>query len=536
MYSKCKQYFYQELKSISMKIVFLCCIIITTEIIKVIFPIIGRYIIDNIIPKHNVSLLVKFSIIYLFAYLFYISLKYITTFIATKLQVNIELNMRISIMIEALKSKYFNITIGNAIFTFYNDIQSVSSMFLDVYVSIFKSMLAIIFSSFVLYYIDVRLMILTLIPCPLIYFINKCSLHKIFNLNYKFKHINSSLIDEIKTFWTFRKNIFIFNSFEYFKCKMEKLHKNRNNAFFKAFYYSQLISILQQLVSYLPDIIIFVLSSYWVIDGTMTIGSLIATRVLFENIYRPFQSIITIFPKLQLYRSSIQRIDDCFINSYKSIKPCFLFYYGEKHIKAKNLAFKYNDSTPFVIKNFSFYCNNNCIVKIDADNGRGKSTLFDILVGYLMYTGGELQINNIISKVNLHYDLSALLSYSTQEDAIFNTSVFENCVLDSHFTLEDVSQMWLNLGFYDAFDEKFNLKTIVNAQNLSGGQKKKIALVRVFLHNKDIILLDEPFAQLDKKSQHSLFVWLKKISLEKLILISDHTGNIDSICKSIIKL
>lgn len=533
-----KKYFHNSVKNETGKIAILVFFIITAEILNVCFPLIGRYLIDTVIPCRLTGLLLKVALLYLCMYLVFIILKYINLLLGVKIQVNIESNMRINIINQAFRGIFSNITTGDAVFTFYNDIQDVASMFTNVYISIFQSVLSIIISTVLLSFIDLRLIAIAIIPCPIIYAINKISLTKIFKLNYEFKNSNSKLIDEIKTFWNFKKNVFIFNAFRYLKNKISTLQKKRNVDFFLAFNYTQLVTVVQMMISYIPNIIVFLLGAYWVINGTMTIGTFIASRALFGNIYQPFKYIITIGPKLQSYNASLKRIDDCAFGFSRTIMSSdeYAFTKCESGIKFSDVCFAYDASKPFIINNFNFGCQKKSIIKIEADNGMGKSTLFDILSGYIIQDSGTVKLDEFISTNDNYCNFSSCLSYSTQEDAIFNDSVFRNCILDNHFSQSDVIEMWKMLGFYDSINMTFNLNSIVSSSSLSGGQKKKIALVRTFLINKNIILLDEPFAPLDKKSQQSLINWLDKLHDKKIILISDHTGTVDKICTSIIKL
>jgi heme ABC exporter ATP-binding subunit CcmA len=146
-------------------------------------------------------------------------------------------------------------------------------------------------------------------------------------------------------------------------------------------------------------------------------------------------------------------------------------------IKADNLSYKINESKLF--SGISFALNNNEALHIMGSNGSGKSTLIRILGGI-----SEPSKGNITKKEDLK------ISYLGHKNA-----------LKSYLSVRD------NLDLLDLMDKeqidnlltKFNLmnKLDVTLGNLSFGQQKKIALLRIFINEADLILLDEPFVGLD---------------------------------------
>ena len=146
-------------------------------------------------------------------------------------------------------------------------------------------------------------------------------------------------------------------------------------------------------------------------------------------------------------------------------------------IKADNLSYKINESKLF--SGISLALNNNEALHIMGSNGSGKSTLIRILGGI-----SEPSKGNITKKEDLK------ISYLGHKNA-----------LKSYLSVRD------NLDLLDLMDKeqidnlltKFNLmnKLDVTLGNLSFGQQKKIALLRIFINEVDLILLDEPFVGLD---------------------------------------
>jgi heme ABC exporter ATP-binding subunit CcmA len=175
-------------------------------------------------------------------------------------------------------------------------------------------------------------------------------------------------------------------------------------------------------------------------------------------------------------------------------------------IKADNLSYKINESKLF--SGISFALNNNEALHIIGSNGSGKSTLIRILGGI-----SEPSKGNITKKEDLK------ISYLGHKNA-----------LKSYLSVRD------NLDLLDLMDKeqidnlltKFNLmnKLDVTLGNLSFGQQKKIALLRIFINEADLILLDEPFVGLDTEMCEILSEHLnKKVEEGSGLIFTSHIAS-----------
>jgi heme ABC exporter ATP-binding subunit CcmA len=175
-------------------------------------------------------------------------------------------------------------------------------------------------------------------------------------------------------------------------------------------------------------------------------------------------------------------------------------------IQADNLSYKINESKLF--SGISFALNNNEALHIMGSNGSGKSTLIRILGGI-----SEPSKGNITKKEDLK------ISYLGHKNA-----------LKSYLSVRD------NLDLLDLMDKeqidnlltKFNLmnKLDVTLGNLSFGQQKKIALLRIFINEADLILLDEPFVGLDTEMCEILSEHLnKKVEEGSGLIFTSHIAS-----------
>ena len=179
-------------------------------------------------------------------------------------------------------------------------------------------------------------------------------------------------------------------------------------------------------------------------------------------------------------------------------------------IEAKNIAYKINENKLF--HNLSFSVNKGEALYISGPNGSGKSTLIRIILGITKQTKGTITHNE-----------SNNISYLGHKNALKNyLTVSDNLILlglSSHEKLNN-------------FLEELDLKKFlgVTVANLSFGQQKKLALLRIFLNKSNVILLDEPFVGLDTNTQNLIENFLiKELNSGKTLIYTSHINcNIDS--------
>ena len=159
-------------------------------------------------------------------------------------------------------------------------------------------------------------------------------------------------------------------------------------------------------------------------------------------------------------------------------------------IEANNLAYKINEVRLFT--NFSFNLKAGEALHIKGSNGSGKSTLIRILCGITPSSKGKVYKKDELVFSYLGHK-NALKTYLSVRDNISILGLSDHESLESLLSLLDLSE-----------------KLDVIVANLSFGQQKKVALLRIFLTGADLILLDEPFVGLDSNSHDLLCKFLEK--------------------------
>ena len=182
----------------------------------------------------------------------------------------------------------------------------------------------------------------------------------------------------------------------------------------------------------------------------------------------------------------------------------------------KNLSYSFGNNP--ILKDINIHVNENEMVAIVGSSGVGKSTLFNLIAGVLKKQTGKITING-------SEDYIGKVAYMLQKDLLFeHKTIIDNVILPLIIAKIDKKEA-LEEG--NKILKQFNLDKYAHKypQQLSGGMRQRVALVRTYMFKKNIFLLDEAFSALDaitKKELHKWYLDLKKeFNLTTLLITHD---------------
>mgnify|MGYP000877595354 FL=1 len=185
-------------------------------------------------------------------------------------------------------------------------------------------------------------------------------------------------------------------------------------------------------------------------------------------------------------------------------------------LEVKNLSYSFGNNP--VLKNINIHVNENEMVAIVGSSGVGKSTLFNLIAGVLKKQTGEITING-------SDDYIGKVAYMLQKDLLFeHKTIISNVILPLIIAKVNKKEA-LEEG--NKILKQFNLDKYANKypQQLSGGMRQRVALIRTYMFKRKIFLLDEAFSALDaitKKELHKWYLDLKKeFNLTTLLITHD---------------
>ena len=192
-------------------------------------------------------------------------------------------------------------------------------------------------------------------------------------------------------------------------------------------------------------------------------------------------------------------------------------------------------SEHMLIKNLDFKFAGPGLVLLKGPNGSGKSTLLEIMCGLREPFNGKLSFEICGEEGAIEYSENRI-AYLPQEIAIIHGDLYENLTLGSDGAIDPKTAERL-LGEFDFLQGNWQIAEKRNYGNeLSGGEKQKIGLARIFAQSSPIIILDEPTSALDVTSIDLLKTLIIERKANSLIIITSHTSDFDEIADAVFTL
>lgn len=197
-------------------------------------------------------------------------------------------------------------------------------------------------------------------------------------------------------------------------------------------------------------------------------------------------------------------------------------------LKISNLSFAYKKNNN-VLNDINLSLKNKSIGVVLGKNGSGKSTLFKNILGILKPNNGDIKLNDL-DMINIKKDLRAKkISYVHQDITFGSLSVFDSVLLGRityfNYIVKDEDIKIVNDIIHEMKLDKIALK---NVNELSGGERQKVAIARALVQEPELIIFDEPTGNLDIYNEKLILDEAKKIVKNKnvSILISLHDLNL----------
>lgn len=208
-------------------------------------------------------------------------------------------------------------------------------------------------------------------------------------------------------------------------------------------------------------------------------------------------------------------------------------------IQFKDVSFQYGSYQ--ILRDFNCCIAKGQMVGIMGRSGRGKTTILNLLLGFLTPTTGKILINEKESDVKTIQSYWPAISYVRQQSFLMHETILQNITLSENEPDRKRLEIALKISGLDEMmkDIPEGLDKIIteNGKNISGGQQQRIAIARALYKDADLYLLDEPFNELDKISLTILMQYFVQLVHEgKTIIIISHDQSSLSYCNKLITL
>lgn len=207
-------------------------------------------------------------------------------------------------------------------------------------------------------------------------------------------------------------------------------------------------------------------------------------------------------------------------------------------ISCENLSFGFGNKP--VLRSFNQEFRKGDFKGIKAVSGKGKTTIVNLLLGFLSEEQGRVLYNGNPVQKRQRPGFWQHISYVKQDNFIIADTILKNIILDESHDSVRLSRA-LRYSGLEAMLKQIEggllYRVSENGKNLSGGQRQRVALARALYHDADVYILDESFSELDKDSEKQVLSHFRELAEQgKIVILISHSDDALACCKEVVEL
>lgn len=278
-----------------------------------------------------------------------------------------------------------------------------------------------------------------------------------------------------------------------------------------------LAQLITTLISYLSYFIIVAFAAWLVLAGDFSAGDFFVAVGMIDQLSYPLISLSGVMRQLSAIRPSCREME-AFVQAGKEQDarpgPDAL----QSAIRFEGVSFAYTQNAP-VLAHFSLLIEKGKRYLLRGPSGCGKTTAINLLLRYYDADAGRILLDGV--PINRYDTLYGLMTVVRQDVVLLHDTLRNNLTMYHEADDDDLMRLLAQLGL-----ERFANRTALDAlleeggANLSGGEKRRIGLARALLRNTEVLLVDEPLANLDETAARKIEALLLSITGKTLIVVS----------------
>jgi ATP-binding cassette, subfamily B, bacterial HlyB/CyaB len=301
------------------------------------------------------------------------------------------------------------------------------------------------------------------------------------------------------------------------------------SAGFNAVITSTTAGAMSNFLNKLSGLMLLWVGAFLVLQGTLTLGELIAFRIIASYTTSPLLRLIQLWQNFQETALSLERLADILDHPQEAdeadrtnipLPPI------EGAVRYENISFSFKDNGPLQLQNVRLEVAPGTFVGVVGQSGSGKSTLMKLLMRLYEPKSGQILIDDFdVSKVEL-YSLRGQIGMVLQDSLLFDGTVQENIALTRpDATAEEIveaARVAYAHEFIMQLPQGYNTRVGERGSALSGGQRQRVAIARTILQDPRLLILDEATSALDYLAERQVSENLAKQFADRTVFFITH--------------
>lgn len=264
--------------------------------------------------------------------------------------------------------------------------------------------------------------------------------------------------------------------------------------------------------------------AYGWFTGTLTIGAVVGLMTLIDHAYTPIAIFNVLFVQYKLDQTAFDKYE-VFLHASEDRQleqgKCIPTLRGA--LTLEDVSFEYGERV--ILEHLDLKIPKGTKIALVGESGSGKSTLIKLVLGLLKPSDGKISVDD--------YDLSEIclnsyyehIAYISQDSPIFDGTLKENLVFDKSVCEQDVIEVLDKVHLrelYHKLEQGLDTPLGERGITLSGGEKQRLALARLWFEPKSIIILDEATSAMDHLTEESVMNEVMDLLKEKTVIAIAH--------------
>lgn len=334
-------------------------------------------------------------------------------------------------------------------------------------------------------------------------------------------HTATSLYEGIPTIKLFQKE-------KFFSTKYMNVVENQCSKSIKLQKWKSLSQSLSSLIINIMPVVSVILGVYFISIGKCTIGSIFSIYSYTSFLGEPIRNL-TDFNIIVQQSKAIEDRLETIINSQNNEELLVTNAISTLNsLTLHNINFSYGDAKIF--GNLNIQLNKGDRLGVTGASGSGKTTLIKILSGQIQPTSGDILINSLQSTTLLHSTYQNRIAILSQDIFLYEDTIINNISFGRDLDSNELNSLIHEFEINNFLDRNIN--------DLSGGERKRVALARVLAGDFDLLILDEPTSDVDEIMENKIISFIDNYLLEKnnMLIVITHRPAILKICNKFLDL
>ena len=500
------------------------------------------YLIDNIIPNYNLSLLIKAILVVIGIYLLTAQLNIMKLKFSIKFnkELDKELVIKIYDRITNLPMSFFSSRTSGDIISRYQDGDALRGAITGVSIDFISDFAYAIWALILVISTNWQICVIAVVIQELTFVMQRIFTKKMEAQSKELMQASTEVDTFVTSSFSASETVKNYNSERLMEEGMEHRYKKYQDAKYGNEMTSAAQSNFISIINNVGNIFILGILAVYLMNGDISTGNFIKLYTYVNYIFSPIYSIISMKQDIIGLIPVLERLDDVFKTETEiEMDKKKQHLQGRiRNIEFDNVSFQYGMRNE-ILSNISFRVNEGESIGIIGTSGCGKTTLIKLILGFYPVTKGEIRMNGMdISKCTTS-SVRKKIAYVSQNDFWFQDTIFNNLTIGNRNAstqeLDRVCEIVKMTDFIKKAPYGYNTKLQEGGGNLSSGEKQRFSIAKALITNPDVLILDESTSNLDANTEEFVVQELGR-EKDKIKVIIAHRLNTLMQCDKIIAI